>query len=90
MRGQTCSWIRPVYTTYTGWVNTWHAEQALKDVDLILWVLDASEALRPPTAIAETVKRRRYRSSWRSTNSIWPAESGDFSEHITLIEHQPP
>lgn len=66
------------------------AEQALKDADLILWVLDAST---PPQEgerhISETISRLRGETPvFLALNKIDLAgTSADFSEHLALIDH---
>jgi len=66
------------------------AEQALKDADLILWVLDAST---PPQEgerhISETINRLRGETPvFLALNKIDLAgTSADFSEHLALIDH---
>lgn len=67
------------------------AEQALKDADMILWVLDASE---PPEEsdrhIAETVSRLRGKKPvvLVLNKTDLTQDNADFSEHLGLIEHQ--
>ena len=67
------------------------AEQALKDADLILWLLDASG---PPTGtdrhIAETVKNlRRDTPIVLALNKIdQVAGDAEFNDHTALIEHR--
>jgi len=70
------------------------AEDAVRDADLILWVLDVSEA--PSEAdrhIAETVKRLRGDTSvilaLNKADQLAPEKRDDrIAEHATLIEHE--
>lgn len=67
------------------------AEQAVKDADLILWVLDASE---PPQEsdghIAETLKQlggaQKHVVLALNKSDLF-AEDADLSEHLALIDH---
>lgn len=66
------------------------AEQALKDADLILWVLDAST---PPQEgerhISETINRLRGATPvFLALNKVdLTSADADLSEHLALIEH---
>lgn len=67
------------------------AEQALKDADLIVWILDLSEApQKADEYIAETIQTNRDKTPvFLALNKIdLVPEKTDFNEYLALIEHQ--
>jgi len=67
------------------------AEGALRDADVILWILDASEApQKSDEYIAETLKEKARKAPILLVLNKMDAaqENADFDKHLSLIEHQ--
>jgi len=67
------------------------AEEALRDADVILWILDASEApQRSDEYIAQTLQEKARKAPVLLVLNKMDAadDNANFDEHLALIEHQ--